>query len=70
MKLRHRLVRLEQRLPVGCPACCHRRGLVALVSLCVRIRRGAHIDKRASRSTQRAEVRNAGADFCQSVVES
>jgi hypothetical protein len=33
MKLRHRLVRLEQRLPAGCPACRHRRGLVALVTV-------------------------------------
>jgi hypothetical protein len=32
MKLRHRLGRLEQRLPAGCPACRHRRGLVALVT--------------------------------------
>jgi hypothetical protein len=33
MKLRHRLHRLEQRLPAGCPACRHRRGLVALVAV-------------------------------------
>jgi hypothetical protein len=32
MRLRHRLVRLEQGLSAGCPACRHSRGLVALVT--------------------------------------